>query len=137
MRSPSLAFSTKAREVSTRRTSVVLQAAITLKGPAVKLSIAATRPALCTAMKATAEPLAFGSISPTVSPGWREVARSCAPAARRRVRKRDGGELAADRVLNHSAAGRKAAVGEPALESLVQGQVESPMVAKMRSDMMS
>ncbi len=38
-----------------------------------KFSIAATRPALCTAMNAIAEPLAFGSISATVSSGSRDV----------------------------------------------------------------
>ena len=47
----------------------VSQAATRLCAPAVKLSIAGTRPAACSAMKATAAPLAFGSIRPTVSPG--------------------------------------------------------------------
>ena len=67
--SSSSPFSMNEREDSTMRTLVVLHAAIRLNEPEVKLSIAATRPAACTAMNATAAPLALGSISATVSPG--------------------------------------------------------------------
>ena len=42
--------------------------------PAVKFSIAGTRPAACSAMKVTAEPLAFGRSTPTVSPDWEMAA---------------------------------------------------------------
>jgi hypothetical protein len=63
------ALSTKARDVSTKRMRVSSQAATRLCAPEVKLSIAGTRPAACSAMKVTAAPLALGSITPIVSPG--------------------------------------------------------------------
>ncbi len=69
VRSP---FSTKAREVSTSETLAIPQAAMRFAAPAVKFSIAGTRPAACSAMKVTAEPLAFGRSTPTVSPGCRD-----------------------------------------------------------------
>ena len=53
-------------------------------GPAVKLSIAGTRPAACSAMKVTAAPLALGSMRPIDLARRRDRRRSCAPARRRR-----------------------------------------------------
>ena len=52
------------------RDLAISQAAMRFVGPAVKFSIAGTRPAACSAMKVTAEPLAFGRSRPTISPGW-------------------------------------------------------------------
>ena len=53
-----------------------------------KLSMAATRPAACSAMKVTAAPLAFGSMSPTVSPGAEIAAslRASTPTPMRNMR---------------------------------------------------
>ena len=64
----SLPFSMKAFEVSTVLTCAACIAASTLTGPAEKLSIAGTRPMLCSAMNTTATPAEFGSSTPTFSP---------------------------------------------------------------------
>ena len=58
----------KAREVRMVSTSAAEQAERTLAGPAEKLIIAGTRPALARAKKVTAAPLALGSISPMALP---------------------------------------------------------------------
>ena len=64
---PSLACSTKAREVSTVFTCEPLQAATMLVAPAVKLIMAGTLPADMTPSTVAAVPLALGSMTPSVS----------------------------------------------------------------------
>ena len=64
----SLPFSMKAFEVSTVLTCAAFIAASTFTGPAEKLSIAGTRPMVCSAMNTTATPAEFGSSTPTFSP---------------------------------------------------------------------
>ena len=85
---PSSAFSTNEREVRTSATCAAWQAATRLWGPAVKLSIAGTRPAACSAMNVTAEPLAFGSRRPTISPGAviASILRASTPTPMRNMR---------------------------------------------------
>ena len=71
-------------------------------GPAVKLSIAGTRPAACSAMKVTAAPLALGSRTPTTSPGAEivgDLAREHADADAKHAQ----GQRAAERVLDRDA----------------------------------
>ena len=68
IRLPSRPFSTKLREVRIVPTSAALQAERMLAGPAEKLIIAGTRPALASAKKVAAAPLALGSITPTGRP---------------------------------------------------------------------
>ena len=79
----SLPFSMKAFDVSTVLTCAAFMAASTLTGPAEKLSIAGTRPMVCSAMKTTATPAEFGSSTPTFSPTAVPVSslrlRTCAP----------------------------------------------------------
>ena len=55
-------------EVSTRLTPASLQAARRLRMPAVKLSMAGTRPKACRAKKVTTAPALEGSSTPTRSP---------------------------------------------------------------------
>ena len=79
------------------------QAAIRLNAPEVKFSIATTRPAACTAMKAAAAPLALGSMRPTVSPACRardDLAREQGDAEAKAALL----ERAGDRVLEDHAA---------------------------------
>jgi hypothetical protein len=57
-----------ALEVSTVFTCAAFIAASTFTGPAEKLSIAGTRPMVCSAMNTTATPAEFGSSTPTFSP---------------------------------------------------------------------
>ncbi len=132
--SSSFAFSTKAREQRTRWIFAVRQAAIRLKAPEVKFSIAATRPAACTAMKATAAALALGSMRPTVSPGVvqrDDLAREQGDAeAKAALRQRPG-----DRVLEDHAAAL--ALPRAVLEGLEAACADSSSVANTRSDMMS
>ncbi len=59
----------KAREVSTVVTLAALQAEITFAGPALKFSIAGTRPLACKAKNVTTTPAEFGKSTPTASPG--------------------------------------------------------------------
>jgi hypothetical protein len=56
------------------RTSAALQAATRFAGPAVKFSIAGTRPIRCSASSTTATPAEFGRSTPTFSPATVSVA---------------------------------------------------------------
>ena len=62
---PSLACATKAREVSTVRTSAALQADRMFAAPAVKLIIAGTLPADINPSSVAQAPLALGSMTPS------------------------------------------------------------------------
>ncbi len=66
--SSSLAWSMKRREVTTVRMPAVSSAAESARAPAVKLSIAGTRPWLCNAKKVATTPATLGSSTPTRSP---------------------------------------------------------------------
>ena len=97
-------------EVSTVLTCAACIAASTLTGPAEKLSIAGTRPMVCSAMNTTATPAEFGSSTPTFSP----AARAVLELAAQHLGAEDHlaiGQAGAERVLDDRLAGIAVAMG--------------------------
>ena len=98
-------FSTKTRDVKTTETLAALQAAMTLAEPAVKFSIAGTRPIVCSAKNVTATPAELGSSTPTAAPSRRQHRRELGAEHLGADDQLFVGELGAERIFDDRLAG--------------------------------